>query len=97
MCQSYIKAYLMAVRAAECQYFSALIMSTECHLTALFKVTKSFLRKEGSDKHLQSHMEEFVENLMYKIVQIHFWLDSKCPLENPRDRTYPGAVLSHWT
>lgn len=47
-----IKAYLVAVRVAKCQYFSALIASTECHPTALFKITQSLLGKVGPVTHL---------------------------------------------
>lgn len=61
-----IKAYLMAVRAVKCKYFSALIASAVCHPVTLFEVTQS-LPREGGLIRTFTRLEEFVKHLMDKI------------------------------
>ncbi|KAM6449776.1 uncharacterized protein PHA67_017114 [Liasis olivaceus] len=87
-----IKAYIVAIKAAKRQCFSALIMPTECHLAALFGITRSLLGKGDLVIHLQGCVEEFSEHLQDKIARICSKLDSERGVgsgEIPGDRSYP--------
>lgn len=99
-----IKAYPMEVREEKHHYFPTLIMSTECCLEALFRITWSLLGQESLGDHLQGCADEFAEHLVDKWtntdsfpVGTHAWCRSMC---DAWGKILPGfleSVQSCWT
>lgn len=67
----------MTVRVTKCNYFSALITSTDSCPEALFWVTQSLLRDSNIGSYLHSHYEEYAAYLANKVACIHSTLDSR--------------------
>ncbi|XP_058039494.1 uncharacterized protein LOC131198648 [Ahaetulla prasina] len=75
--RSQIQTYLVAMRVAKREYFSALIASADNRLAALFRVTRSLLHQRAVEDPLHGHAEKFGQYLHYKIAQIREGLDSE--------------------
>uniref|UniRef100_A0A8C6VGV8 Reverse transcriptase domain-containing protein n=1 Tax=Naja naja TaxID=35670 RepID=A0A8C6VGV8_NAJNA len=93
--RTYIRTYLVAVRAVRRVHFSALIASTDNRPATLFRVARSLLQLEEVADPLQGRAEEFGQYLQDKIARIQEELCSD--LQWSEDEDASGLANAIWT